>query len=450
MEREQYIGESEYEYQRSDQQKAADIRDEFSHIPRRLWKENYSLDDSALEDMQQTLFNSILEDFLRKNIFDLESLRKIRHFIFNLDSEGLDDFDTCLRFHSELQNELFFLIENVDPNIVRKVFNKVSNLSMIIGGIKDFIKDEFSSRITNLDKLESVGMLGCRGAKNVLVKFIDTFMTIQDQGLELSLEEMEQKLERIKTDTILLASTLRSMKKNGEKISLDDIKNITLDGHVPATEIPATEMATMRRLYQENYKQYPELVKVLIDSLEKSFNQVDSDFTILRYKGEIIGFYRIDLSQEQAVHFAAFNVDSQFQGAGLGEAMMLEDLDQLAKKKILTAECDPLARIASNYIERGFVATAYFLDAGEPTLKIMRDDKKVFDTKGKPKEDFLKEYLEFELAGGKGNCDKGDHLIVKGETQEEIDMRPLENGYVLTRYFKYKDDKWYAVFEKKI
>jgi hypothetical protein len=118
------------------------------------------------------------------------------------------------------------------------------------------------------------------------------------------------------------------------------------------------------------------------------------------------------------------------------------------------AECFTFLPIGAKYIEDGFTGVGLDKYGEYPVIKIMRDDSKVFETKQKAKEDFVKEYLQFEIDGGVGECDKGDYLIVKAPTQKEIDMSYLDSGHILTRYFSHATNKggekkeWYAVFEK--
>jgi hypothetical protein len=86
-------------------------------------------------------------------------------------------------------------------------------------------------------------------------------------------------------------------------------------------------------------------------------------------------------------------------------------------------------------------------------MEIVRDDKKVFQTKQMSKDDFVRDMLESELHGGNGVCDKGSYVVVKALSQHDMDMSRMDGNMVLTRYFSYKKGKiteWYAVFEKVV
>jgi len=85
-------------------------------------------------------------------------------------------------------------------------------------------------------------------------------------------------------------------------------------------------------------------------------------------------------------------------------------------------------------------------------LKIERNDKTVYETKQRTKDGLIREYLKFELAGNSGTYEKGNYVIETGEKQTDVDMKYLDKGYVLTRYFKENTsgkERWYGVFEKK-
>lgn len=411
------------------------------------------------------LYIPILDEPTKKNFISLlknmdspEKIKDLAEFIDNFSFFGLRVF-LVLSQDSRLENRILeFGKFKQDWFSKQSVFLKFGRIVDQAYKIEDFIASELSSEIKDQKQSNEIIQQIMVRAKDVLVQFINASELAKKKGIELSAEDISLELEKIKIDTILLSTTLRVMKQSGQKIDLEDIKNFSLEGHVLPKEVKDTDVSEMVRIYQENYKDFPNLQKILLGKHEEVMRLDSVEFTILRYKDNITGFYRLDNLPENEVHFAAFNVDAEFRGAGLGEAMMLEDLDRLAKEKIIKAECDQFARISSNYIERGFVANAYQDIAEKGVLSILRDDTSFnFESKKLSQEEIIEKYLKAKLEKAESGeelsveVQDGNLTILSAEKQTDFDFkRMLQDGKILTRYFKFGDKekaRWYVVLE---
>lgn len=404
-----------------------------------------------LDDQQKRPFLEFVKKKIERNI------PKIKEFCNKYKNKGFKTF-LSLEQDPELGDKIISFGESVNPEIAKKVFEKYSEIVDQAYKIEDFIASELSSEIKDQKQSNEIIQQIMVRAKDVLVQFINASELAKKKGIELSAEDISLELEKIKIDTILLSTTLRVMKQSGQKIDLEDIKNFSLEGHVLPKEVKDTDVSEMVRIYQENYKDFPNLQKILLGKHEEVMRLDSVEFTILRYKDNITGFYRLDNLPENEVHFAAFNVDAEFRGAGLGEAMMLEDLDRLAKEKIIKAECDQFARISSNYIERGFVANAHQDIAEKGVLSILRDDTSFnFESKKLSQEEIIEKYLKAKLEKAESGeelsveVQDGNLTILSAEKQTDFDFkRMLQDGKILTRYFKFGDKekaRWYVVLE---
>ncbi len=403
-----------------------------------------------LFEVDETARNLFLEFVKRKNVKDIG---KISSFSYKHRAGGFKTF-LSLDQDPTLGNRIIgFSIEN-DQEIVEGVFEKYSEIVDSAHQIESTLVAEINSgKFSDIDTQEMRKHLMSR-AKDVLVDFIDAFEMAKDAGIELSTKEIIEKLAKIKADNILLSSALRMMKGRGEQIRLSDIKKLQIDGGLRAEEVSNDDQQEMKRIYAENYTKYPRLSKKLLEGLEVALKSNDSEFTMLRYEDNLTGFYRFDPREDGSVYFASFNIDKEFHGSGLGEAVMLEKIDQVAKEKKIHAECAAYARIGANYIERGFYATEASSAEEVKTLIIERDEmNQNFETKRMTDGEIAESVVRSKMAGQEFFQSEDEKVkIFSAKDNNEFDFgKMIMDGFVLTRYFESAvggESKWYVALEK--
>jgi len=200
----------------------------------------------------------------------------------------------------------------------------------------------------------------------------------------------------------------------------------------------------MRNLLQANYrKAYPETENhafklAIAGSLEKSFNNPDTSFRLLRDNGKIVSYNRFDTVSDfngrEVSYFGSFNADPAYSGVG---GVMLEETikNQLEGGVPMMAHCDPTKAITRKYIEDGFVATQCYELAGKPSFEIWRSKTSSSELKSKSKT--VEEIL--------GSTDISNSITVREESAAE-EFPELKSGKALTRYFTHQG-KVYLVFE---
>jgi len=216
-----------------------------------------------------------------------------------------------------------------------------------------------------------------------------------------------------------------------------------IDSVSPET-LSEEDRSRMRNLLQANYrKAYPEpendsFKTAIARSLEKSFNNPNTSFRVLRDNGKIVSYNRFDTVSDfkgrEVSYFGSFNADPAYSGVG---GVMLEETikDQLEGGAPMTAHCDPTKAITRKYIEDGFVATQYYELAGKPSFEIWRSKTSSSELKSKSKT--VEEILS--------STDISNSITVREESAAE-EFPELKSGKALTRYFTHQG-KVYLVFE---
>jgi hypothetical protein len=219
----------------------------------------------------------------------------------------------------------------------------------------------------------------------------------------------------------------------------------------------------MEHIFDDNYSKNLKIRDAVKDSFKKRLDDNDVDFHVLRHEGKIISFLTLEPQEEERtvhsklgkqvsnneIYFGSFNSFNGYKGGTVGEAMMRKVLDKEAEEKVIHADCPSVLPIGAKYIEDGFVAVRKYNYEGSPSFEIVRDDSISFESKKLSKEEIVKNYLQKKLDLPH---DYKDLRIESSDRQEDLDFSLLNNendGYVLTRYFKYQNDaKWYVVFDK--
>ena len=438
----------------------------FFHSPlREIIESDFSIKFSDYRSDSLFCFLNIIKDA------DDETVSKIKEIITTHGNNVIDIFSILNNNQDKSSDFIKFLLD-VEPIILKNILSKYSKIINSYSFIFDFIKSDprytkkaesfFGVTDPEFIKVREVGFdadsISSKIVKVAKMQLLDHIMHDNaDSGI----------FEKLEVEILVVNNFLRLKKSRGEFIDLISLKQFSFDRGIVGEKIPPENITTMRQMYRENYDEYPELTKILLDSFEKSLKNTDSKFTILRYKDDITGFYRTDYVDDETLHFAAFNVDKQFHGSGLGEAIMLSDLDLMAKNKKIVAECNPHVGISPNYIERGFVATKWGPVAEIEVLNIERDDANFdFVTKKESGTDWSQEkiverYLRSELGQVDGG-NKAEHFyeennirIYSASEMKGFDFQSIvSDGRVITRYFKFpkkgdkKDLSWYIVTEK--
>jgi N-acetylglutamate synthase-like GNAT family acetyltransferase len=359
--------------------------------------------------------------------------------------EGIKTFLSC-EFDKEMASKILTLGKTAETDAARAVFDKYSQIVDQTEGVRDYLRanfgeeKEFSEQTVN----QIINTLLKRG-RDLLADFADK---AKKQKGKIDTSQIMKELAEIQTENILFLSIFRELKKSGEKIDFEDIKDIEFNIE-KAAELEKEDIKQMKDVYARNYQQYPDLQKELLADFDKAIENEKSTFYTLKHKGKVVAFNRFDDLGKGKKRFASFNVDPGFKGAKLGEAMMERSVDLESQNNVLEATCLSFTPISGKYIETGFAAQELIDYKGLPVLKIEKDNKKEseYAFKGKSKQEiinlFEREYKGKELTGA-------EKVVIKRVKPDQSgkNFEILNQGYVLTRYFREKGGA-YLVFEKE-
>ena len=403
-------------------------------------------------------------DFFREGFLDADSLFGLterKYFLEFIQNISINKIDTVEKFVSEygeegfktflslehnnnLGNKLIEFGNNTNKDIAHAVFKKYSEIIDASNNVLEYLQQEFSDNTEYSPEIlseisEKLSKEGCL----VLEKFVAEADTTK--GL-VDLEKLQSLLDSIKTDTIAFLSAFKTLKSTNSEFSLSDVQNLDLTT-TPFFDIPDVDIKKMEDMYKANYQKYPNLASFLTHKFEESLKQKKGSMSILRRKGDIVAFYRLNpTDKENVLYFGSFNVDPTYQGALLGETLMQESLDAKSENNIVLAECNPQVSVSANYIERGFIGIKKDHIEEIDILRIVRNDKANLKllSRNVPKEDLMngtiKDPLVHIYSFPSAKLSSFDFSIVgskKGNMTE-----------ILTRYFKNKENgRTYVVTE---
>ena len=145
-----------------------------------------------------------------------------------------------------------------------------------------------------------------------------------------------------------------------------------INGHDMALD--ERDIDQMEEIYSVNYSDKPELQEILVKAFMKKVRTNPGEFILVRFDGDIIGYYELDNLGGKKIHFRKFNVAPGLEGVGIGNLLLDKKLNIDAKQNIILAECDLFGGSSRNYLKNGFVAHNVALLGEDIALSIVRND----------------------------------------------------------------------------
>lgn len=403
------------------------------HMRKKI-EEDFHLDLSKCDLWVQRSFLEFLETR------DIENVEKLRVFVSAYGDVGLKTF-LSLEYGKELGDDIVEMGEQLPQETAQKIFSKYGELVDAAEQAAEYV-GAFKQANTDQSVAGEVRESMLKRGRELLAGFVDRIK----KGERPSAEDIERELELVRGDATLFAATFGSLSKRGEQISLSDIRDASFESHLVGGDFSPKDKERMKELYRMNYMLYPKFQDMLLKRFDAVLQDRGSRFFVFRFKGQIEGFYRLGSTALDTVYFGAFNMNPRYRGSGIGEALMQQSLDQVAKDNVIEASCTATEAIASNYIERGFVGYGGSQVEEIYSMDIVRNDTK--------KELFASKALTAEAI--MQSCGQGDLLCTK-VSFEELSSRHFEllnrkegdSRYVLTRYIRDKKNRHaYLVFER--
>ncbi len=417
---------------------------------------------------------------------------RLRRFTEDHQEDGLAAF-LSLEHGDEMGEIVLRISEIFPPELARRVFLKYREIMSAVDKVSQYLSKEYGEGGEQKDLISKVTRTILSRAKTFLmecanvepdaellkiaretiqksiaageVELSDPDAVIERFARGLQVEAIEERLERISGETLLFASTLKAMKAEGVAVELEELGGVEFS-ITRAGELERQDLHLMRRIYERNYmdstvpSEFREAILSKFDA-DISDSKNPPRFYILRHSGQIVAFCSFKLVEywnktgyHNYQHFSAVNVDPEYRGSKIGDAMLDQALvSETEYGGEIRAECTATAEIAMNYVERGFVATEELFFKGVHGLNIERDDSHNFKYRGKKmsREEIIRNAtIKLDLENMQAGV-----VCVERDAPGQIPfdkIRPGKNydiGRVMTRYFR-QGGIVYAVFDISI
>lgn len=360
-------------------------------------------------------------NFLKKS--SKEKVDKVKDLIQNYGPLGLEVF-TALEQDPYAGDDILYLANALEPKMMTEVLHKYREIVRSAETLNEYLTRELDDEVSEKDQQEVQYNILLR-ARKVLGDIAQ-----EVQGPDFDEAKTFKTLEGVKYHTVQFVESVKSIKG----LDIETLRHISFESS-PPNEIAPKEIQAMQEIYAENYQQSPQFQQKLLEGFDELLQKDTVQIHTFRDRGNIRGFYILDYVEEGQVDFKAFNIDSSYQGARLGEELMLRGLDQAARENVIHAQCDGDNFISSAYIERGFVATDVFKtteDGPQHALEIIRDDRRYqqLETKKLTQDEIKMKAIEQGLGTQK---DTQKFFIKSRMSQHDYMLLHSENNWILTR-----------------
>ena len=363
--------------------------------------------------------------------------------------EGLKTFLSC-EYGMEMGNKIIGLAEKLPKKTAQKIFNKYYRIVKEVDQVIEHLEQTYGEKDYNDKTINAI-------RENLLIKAKDLLAEYSDitrrEGEKIDPKEVEERIENIKTEVTLFASSYKTISKT-EGVTLNEIKGIELTNKSVA-EMTAEEKQEMINMFvpTRRLSYYPEaLGESSIKGFEKSMATPDTKFYIYKQDGRIISFFRLDDMPNGNKYFGNFVVRKEAQESKIGTEILSSIVHEISSGVNIEADVFADNPIVKTYIEKfGFTITSIdreWKNTGQMHYHIIID-RKINDNLIGPKinrvdsPEFIrhKERNDFELVEAEMNSSQEERYRL---------LEPfLNQGYRVSRYLE-DSNKLRMVLEKPI
>lgn len=360
---------------------------------------------------------------------------RIKKFIKEFGGDGLKAF---LSYEKNSQvSRIIYELSEKNLELAHVIFNKIAQIIDQINNIDLFLENNFGKENHSEEIRAQV-----RGL--LLGKATSVLETVS--GDLYSESEVIEKLETINTQTLLFASSFKSLIESGFDISLEDIANAELVTHTGAT-LSREDYGIMFDMYKKNQgANSPINQELILKSFSKAAENPKARFHIFKWNNKLQGFVVFQDDENGFSKGSAFNVDPETHGYKIGDAILNQVIKKEAEVRPLIADVLAMNTIVPKYLDIGWVATRFFIDNNDPVLDIVQDSKsnEMYWGKSATPEAVLSLTAPQKVG-------RSEVVIEIASSQKDLIERyknHFEKGLCLTRIVKNKSgDMYYGVFE---
>lgn len=271
-----------------------------------------------------------------------EEKETLQKFVSEYHEDGISSF-LSLEIDQNIGNKIIELGNNMESESVRIVFSKISEITDLAEKESDEIMHLFlqDGAQTKFDWRE-VRLALLKNVSEIINKFEAGSAPQKNEDISELLRDLENK----KVEMRLLTSVLKTAKENGENISLESVRDFSLERKTidsrKGVNLVDSEKDSLKKIVKENYqalflqpgKNYnPEAYERIISGFDKELENLDGQtIYTLKYKGEMVCFSRFKPLSPHEVYGGSFNVIRDVQGLTVGKKFMESVQDEVAKK----------------------------------------------------------------------------------------------------------------------
>jgi ribosomal protein S18 acetylase RimI-like enzyme len=400
---------------------------------------------------------------------------ELHQFLRIFKERGLKTF-LAFQYDPEAARKILNITKNFDIPEAAIIFEKYADVTKVANDadkkIQDFFADEFGAG--ELSDTASVTEEIMKRAGRILTEYAQ-----KSQQKDTSIKNFVDELDEIKEDIITFSSIFKTAFKGKEQVGFEEVRGLDFST-TNMRDLSQEERGEMLKISRANWLPRGAAGRGVYEEFRETLDDKkrDVEFYVLKKDGKIVSFLRFEpiLGKHGKTvpghkYAGSFNVDPQYRGSAIGEAMLVNALDKEAEKSILEATVSPKIAVGTDYVEkRGFSITNVlpnYENSGETFFEITLDKEgnTFFHTKDDrlyPKERLRDMYQSYfadktvkDIVGTKEDIPP-DVIVqsfdVDRELPELLDSTEflIRSGYVGTRYFadaKNRNQRYY-VFER--
>ena len=393
--------------------------------------------------------------------------KKALNLVKEYGEAGLKTF-LSLELDTGAGDKIFAIAEKFKGEAAEKIFRKYEAIAHLGNEIEIAVQEFFVAR-GRADQVsgERVTQEIIKRAGRILANFADM------EASDAALDDIDRELDNIKEDAVMFSSIFKTAFKGKEDIDFADVRGLDFS-RIPIADLSDEEKKDMLGISKANWLPRGAAGKGVVEEFERTLRSgKDVEFSVLKKDGKVLSFTRFDRIRDESgrivpdrKYWGSFNVDPQYRGSAVGEAMLQNAVEREAEDYVLEATVSPKIVVGTDYVEkRGFRITDVlpnYDNSGETFFEIILDKKRnpEFATKDAAfsQDRIISMYESLYKGRSLDELLERDVIVARFDVDTELDPalaateRLIKEGYAGARYFTDPKNEHarYWVFERRM
>ncbi|HEU0085661.1 MAG TPA: hypothetical protein VFQ59_01740 [Candidatus Paceibacterota bacterium] len=221
----------------------------------------------------------------------------------------------------EMGSKIVLLGEKLSETVAQKVFQKYGEIIDAADRAEEEVKNIYDKENISTETYESIKeTLLKRGAK-LLSDLADNI----NKGEKISEKEIIEKLEEIRTLTIIMGSAYVELCKEGIKIPIEEIKHTSVE-KISGEDLSDKDKEEIIKVYEngrpsETYENKAHL-KLLVDEFRETLNRAETFVFNVKFEGKIIAFATFYKENEDTLHVGGLTFVDEARNPAMAVAVL--------------------------------------------------------------------------------------------------------------------------------